>query len=212
MTAVRRVEAADQHTVRVQQVLDRSAFREELRVRQNLEFHVRLAVGLQNGAHRGSCAAWHSRFLDNDFRRFGDAGNATSRRFDIAAELGKVHTYRRSAAYPLPTPDVFVGVLTLTNTICASSIAPSMSVVKNRLRPRHSPTTSARPGSNTGSCVRSSEFHAAMRCGLTSTIVTLISGHCWAMMEQVGPPTYPAPMQQIEVIFSGTMESKGGCA
>jgi hypothetical protein len=27
-----------------------------------------------------------------------------------------------------------------------------------------------------------------------------MSGHCWAMMQQVGPPTYPAPRQQIRDI------------
>lgn len=96
-----------------------------------------------------------------------------------------------------------VGVFTLTNTSCASSMAPSMSVVKNRLRPRHSATTSASPGSYTGSCERSSEFHAAIRWGFTSTMVTLISGHCCATTEHVGPPTYPAPMQQMLRILSG---------
>ncbi|TNN69390.1 hypothetical protein EYF80_020391 [Liparis tanakae] len=38
---------------------------------------------------------------------------------------------------------------------------------------------------------------ALMRDSLMSTTVTVISGHMWAMMLHVGPPTYPAPMQQI---------------
>lgn len=129
----------------------------------------------------------------------GDLATDAMRRVDAS-------TYRKSAAKPLPIPDVLVGVFTLTNTICASSIARSMSVVKKRLRPRHSPTTSARPGSKTGSWDKSCEFHAAIRWGFTSTIVTVMSGHCCASTEHVGPPTYPAPIQQILVIFSGTSE------
>lgn len=44
---------------------------------------------------------------------------------------------------------------------------------------------------------RVSEFQALMRDSLMSTTVTVISGHMWAIMLHVGPPTYPAPMQQI---------------
>ena len=36
-----------------------------------------------------------------------------------------------------------------------------------------------------------------MRRSLRSHTVTLMSGHFWAMTDMVGPPTYPAPRQQI---------------
>ena len=55
--------------------------------------------------------------------------------------------YVRSAALPAPTPRVLVGVLTETNTMSASATCLSVSVEKNRLRPRHALTTSSRPGS-----------------------------------------------------------------
>jgi hypothetical protein len=45
-----------------------------------------------------------------------------------------------------PFPKVLVGVLTEMKIRSASFIAVSMSVEKNRLRPRHSVTTSSRPG------------------------------------------------------------------
>lgn len=41
------------------------------------------------------------------------------------------------------------------------------------------------------------EFHCDILSLLKSTTVTLISGHFKAMTLQVGPPTYPAPKQQI---------------
>ena len=44
---------------------------------------------------------------------------------------------------------------------------------------------------------RLDEFHAAMRLSLRSQTVTLTSGHLRAMTDMVGPPTYPAPRQQI---------------
>ena len=47
-----------------------------------------------------------------------------------------------------------------------------------------------------------SEFQALIRDSLTSTTVTCISGHIWAITLQVGPPTYPAPMQQIFFIWN----------
>jgi hypothetical protein len=34
-----------------------------------------------------------------------------------------------------------------------------------------------------------------------SATVTLMCGHCCAITAIVGPPTYPAPMHAIEVIF-----------
>lgn len=45
-----------------------------------------------------------------------------------------------------------------------------------------------------------SEFHCATRSLLKSTTVTFISEHFKAMTLQVGPPTYPAPKQQIFLI------------
>lgn len=44
---------------------------------------------------------------------------------------------------------------------------------------------------------RLSEFHCRMRSLLRSTTVILMSGHLSAITAHVGPPTYPAPMQQI---------------
>ena len=61
--------------------------------------------------------------------------------------LAASSTYFRSAALPLPRPNVFVGVLTQMNTKSASLMADSMSVVKWRFFPRLSSTTSSRPGS-----------------------------------------------------------------
>ena len=45
-----------------------------------------------------------------------------------------------------------------------------------------------------------SEFQAAILSGLTSTEWTVTSGHLRAKTLAVGPPTYPAPMQQIRLI------------
>ena len=73
-------------------------------------------------------------------------------------------------------------------------MAASMSVEKNKFIPRDFFTTSSNPGSYIG---RLSLSHAAMRPGLMSTTVTLISGHFAAITAMVGPPTYPAPMQVI---------------
>ena len=47
-------------------------------------------------------------------------------------------TYLRSAARPAPMPLSLVGVLTDTKMMSARSIAPSTSVVKNSVLPRHS--------------------------------------------------------------------------
>lgn len=47
---------------------------------------------------------------------------------------------------------------------------------------------------------RVSEFQALMRDSLTSTTVTVIPGHICAITLHVGPPTYPAPIQQIRFI------------
>mmetsp|Transcript_71380 Transcript_71380/g.118614 ORF Transcript_71380/g.118614 Transcript_71380/m.118614 type:complete len:318 (+) Transcript_71380:458-1411(+) len=55
--------------------------------------------------------------------------------------------YVRSAASPAPMPDFFVGVLTETKIMVHSRMAASMSVLKNRLRPRACSTTSCNPGS-----------------------------------------------------------------
>jgi len=67
-----------------------------------------------------------------------------------ADEEKKTITHLRSAAKPAPTPLFFVGVLTLTKIRSASWMARSMSVEKNKLRPRASLMTSSRPGSYMG--------------------------------------------------------------
>ncbi len=94
--------------------------------------------------------------------------------------------YCRSEAMPAPWPKVLVGVLTETKMMSASRMPAAMSVEKNRLRPRASRTTSSSPGSKIG---RRSVFQARMRSALTSTTVTLQSGHLAAMTAMVGPPT-----------------------
>ena len=55
--------------------------------------------------------------------------------------------YCRSAAPPLPIPNVFVGVLTLTKTISWSRMQPGMSVLKKRFRPQVALMISSSPGS-----------------------------------------------------------------
>ena len=44
-----------------------------------------------------------------------------------------------------------------------------------------------------------SEFQAWILSSDLSTTVTLMSGHLFAITAHVGPPTYPAPTQQIFV-------------
>lgn len=78
------VEAADQHTVGVEQVLHRRALRQELGVRQDLEGRAGLAVRLENRAHRRRGAARHRRLLHNDFGRLRDGRNAPRGRLDVA--------------------------------------------------------------------------------------------------------------------------------
>jgi hypothetical protein len=47
-----------------------------------------------------------------------------------------------------------------------------------------------------------SEFQRSICLGLMSTTVTLTCGHLKAMTAMVGPPTYPAPKQQIFTLNS----------
>ena len=84
-----------------------------------------------------------------------------------------MYTHVKSAAKPAPTPELFVGVLTETKMRSASMMALSTSVEKKRFLPLCCLTISSRPGSKMG---RSSEFQAAIRWGLTSTIVTWLQG------------------------------------
>lgn len=114
------------------------------------------------------------------------------------------------------------------NIKSASRIALSISVEKNRFLPRHCFTTSSRPGCEdktkealfiqetnkysisglkfrvyhllTSKIGNFSEFHESILGLLKSTTVTLISGHFSAMTLHVGPPTYPAPIQQMDLI------------
>ena len=55
--------------------------------------------------------------------------------------------YCRSDAMPAPSPNVLVGVLTLTKMMSDSLMPFSIFVLKNRLRLRAAATTLARPGS-----------------------------------------------------------------
>ena len=114
-----------------------------------------------------------------------------------ATVRAQASTQRRSLAWPAPSPFVFVGVFTEMNTMSASAIAASTSVEKLRLRPRARPTTASRPGSYTGNRLRSGSFQASIRAWLRSTTVTCTCGQRSAITAMVGPPTYPAPMQQM---------------
>lgn len=123
------------------------------------------------------------------------------------------------------------------NIKSASRIALSISVEKNRFLPRHCFTISSRPGCEdeskglksfkrnksslgwpkllsyfTSKIGNFSEFHASILGLLKSTTVTLISGHFSAMTLHVGPPTQPAPIQQIalmEFISSRNLDTSG---
>src|SRR5690606_28729073 len=103
----------------------------------------------------------------------------------------------KSAACPFPFPYVLVGVFTEINIMSASSIAFSTSVEKNKFLPRASETTKSKPGSYTGSLLKSASFHASIRALFRSTTVTSTFGFFCAMTDIVGPPTYPAPIQVI---------------
>ena len=107
----------------------------------------------------------------------------------------------KSAAIPFPVPYVLVGVFTDIKIRSASSMALSTSVEKNKFFPRTLPTISFNPGSYIGILLTSLSFQAAILASFKSTTVTLISGHFWAITAMVGPPTYPAPIQQIFLIF-----------
>ena len=60
---------------------------------------------------------------------------------------------------------------------------------------------SSSPGSKTGSFFKFLLFHNRIFSSSTSTTLIFISGHFSAITDIVGPPTYPAPMQQIFLIF-----------
>ncbi len=107
----------------------------------------------------------------------------------LATWRAQASTQRRSLAWPAPKPLVLVGVFTEMNTMSAAAIASSTAVEKLRLRPRARPTTASKPGSYTGSLLRSLSFQAAMRCSLRSTTVTWRSGQRSAITAMVGPPT-----------------------
>ena len=79
----------------------------------------------------------------------------------------------------------------------ASLIDFSISVEKNRFLFLHLSTTSFNPGSKIGKLLKSSSFHEEIFLSSISITVTIIFGHLSAMTDMVGPPTYPAPMQQI---------------
>ena len=88
-------------------------------------------------------------------------------------------------------------MLTDIKIISAWEIEFCISVVKNRFLSLFFLTNSTKPGSNTGSLFKSQLFHASIFSLSRSRRVTFISGQLFAITAIVGPPTYPAPIQQM---------------
>ena len=120
-----------------------------------------------------------------------------------AIDLAELSTYFRSLASPAPNPFSFVGVLTEINTISDSAIDPFISVLKNKFLPLHSLIKSFNPGSYTGNFVKSLLFQDFILSLFKSTTITFKCLHLWAITAIVGPPTYPAPIQQIVFTLLG---------
>lgn len=78
------LERTDKDTVRGEEICDGSSFCEELRVGEDIEAAIGLGVGLEDSAHRLSCAAWNSRFLNDDLVRGGNSGDAAGCELDVA--------------------------------------------------------------------------------------------------------------------------------
>lgn len=84
--ALGRLQRADEHPVRLEQVVDRGALGEELGVGEDVEPAARLRVGLEDGPHRFGGAAGHGGFLDDDLGGFGDLGDASGGKFNVAGD------------------------------------------------------------------------------------------------------------------------------
>ena len=106
-------------------------------------------------------------------------------------------THLKSLVSPAPNPFFFIGVFTDIKIISALLMAFSKSVEKIIFFPLTTLIISDNPGSKTGSFPKSSLFHALILFWLISTTSNSISGQFLANTAMVGPPTYPAPIQQI---------------
>lgn len=80
------LQRTDQDTIGLEEIRDGGSLSEELGVGKDVEPAARLAVGLEDGAHRLCSPAGHSGLLDDDLGGVRDGGDATRRRFDIATK------------------------------------------------------------------------------------------------------------------------------
>ena len=82
----------------------------------------------------------------------------------------------------------------------AFAMLSSILFEKKRFLPLHFFTIAPKPGSNTGNFDRSLLFQESIFSTFISTTSILNLGQFAAITDMVGPPTYPAPMQQIFLI------------
>ena len=81
--ALRRLQRPDQHPIRVEQIDDGGALREELGVGKYVKADARFRVGLENGAHRLRRTHWYRGLLDDNLGSSRDGGDAARGGFDI---------------------------------------------------------------------------------------------------------------------------------
>ncbi len=133
-----RVVATDQHAVGLLEIGDGGTFGEELGIGEHREAGADAIAGLDMGGG------------EDRLHGFGGA-HGQGDRARAATVRAQAAIQRRSLAWPAPRPRLLVGVFAAMNTRSAEAIASSTAVEKCMLRPRQRPTTSARPGSTTGS-------------------------------------------------------------
>ena len=114
-----------------------------------------------------------------------------------AISLEDASTHLRSLALPAPNPLVLVGVFTEMKIISASEIYFLKLSEKCKFLPLLLEIILSSPLSKIGSFVNSSLFQASTLCLFLSTTNIFKFGHLSAKTAIVGPPTYPAPIQQI---------------
>ena len=105
-------------------------------------------------------------------------------------------TQRKSLARPALKPLVLVGVFTEMNTMSAAAMASSTAVEKLRLRREPAPPQRPSRAHTQAAC---SDQHRPSGDALLVEVHNrdLEVGGRSAITAMVGPPTYPAPMQQI---------------
>jgi hypothetical protein len=81
-----RLQGTNENTVRGEQVIDGSAFRQELRVGKNIEAAIRLRVGFKDRTHGLGGATWNGRLFDDNLARIGDLSNTPGGKFDVAKQ------------------------------------------------------------------------------------------------------------------------------